>query len=169
MKTILACFPYCLPGWNLLRHLCQCEYHFPLLLPPSLFAHGAVVKMSYLAVGGSVSRGAFGVILLWQWMDKCRRVTVTRQVFQQIDIFPEQTKPKPATSSVTAAYSFNPYYCAPNQALCTHSYSMPYYQCTLLSIKNNMKKTYTNTVLYCISALLWVLWYNLKHSIDLSQ
>lgn len=32
--------------------------------PVSLFAHGAVVKMSYLAVGGSVSRGGFGVILL---------------------------------------------------------------------------------------------------------
>lgn len=31
---------------------------------PSLFVHGAVVKMSYLAVGASVSRTAFGVILL---------------------------------------------------------------------------------------------------------
>lgn len=63
--------------------------------PPSLFAHGAVVKMSHLALGGSVSRGAFGVILLWQWMDKCRRVTVKRQVFQQIHIYSLNT-PNPS-------------------------------------------------------------------------
>lgn len=69
--------------------LCQCRYHFlPLLLQPSLFAHGAVVKMSYLAVGSSVSRGAFGVILLWQWMDKCRRMTVKLRYFNRLIFIP---------------------------------------------------------------------------------
>lgn len=40
-------------------------------------------------------QGAFVVILLWHWMDKRRRVTVRRQVFQQTHIYSLNT-PNPS-------------------------------------------------------------------------
>lgn len=72
------------------------RYHFaPLLLLHSLFVHSAVVKINNLAVGGSVSRAALGVIPPQRWTDKGRRVTVHRQVAQQIDIY-SLNGPKPS-------------------------------------------------------------------------
>lgn len=83
--------------------LCRCHFFFPLLFSPTslLFADGAVVKISYSTVRNSVSRRAFGVASLWQWMDKCRLVLVVRGRHFQRVIFPPRTHQ--TTFSVAAA------------------------------------------------------------------
>lgn len=122
-------------------------FFFLLFLPPSLFAHGAVVKMSYLAVGSSVSRGAFGVILLWQWMDKRRRVTVRCRYFSRLIFIPWTHQSQ--THYLLSCLLFQP------QLQC--SWPRPVYTFILYTIfplcpavhYAPHSKTCTNTILYC--------------------
>lgn len=73
-------------------------------------------KMSYLAVGCSGSRWAFGVMLLWQAMDKRRRATCQATgISTDSYLFRQNTKTQ---TRYILGYSHNCNYCVPNQATC---------------------------------------------------